>query len=716
MLSRLVCVFKPTPLPPQVLSMVRAMSVFSNKVNPITGKTEWEMHDDEYDFHQEIARSSYADMLHDTERNEMYQVALESAIKLMHQNGKPAHVLDIGTGTGLLAMMAARAGADSIIACEAFEPVGKCAKEIINLNGYGNKIKVIPKRSTALTVGPNCDLPHRANILVTEVFDTELIGEGAYATFSHAHKELLEKDCIVVPSSATVYAQVVESELVSRWHNMKPLKNGPDNIILTPPEVMQCKGAAAVHDIQLSQLSPHLFKTILPPVPVFRFDYSGRSPVVKERSTVQVLKAASDGIAQAVFMWWDLTMDTKGEVVLSCAPFWAHPSKAKSPNDIPWRDHWMQAVYYLPTPVTAKTGQELTLISSHDEYSLWFNLALDLKLKEEDYKSPVCSCSIHAVLSRSRIGQINDEERTQKYIKAMQSVINEDSVCLSVGDSFVIALAAAKLGAKKVLCIESCSLTRRIIEGYVVHNNLKDQVNVFDEAALTTDKILEKIDDKVNVVLSEPYQMTSILPWENLHFWYKKTEMLSKIHENCVTLPCQGLLYGMAVDFKDLWKIRAPLKNVQGFEMKCFDSLIDVASNRVDCKWEAQPLWEYPCKALSKPTKLLELNFNANIPQKQIEYTGSLDIMGLGQCNGVALWVDWVLDEEAQNVISTGPTEEVQIGHQVNWNLHSRQGVYLFPEAIAQVPNLTFTTVFNPTSGVISFDFKPVEVKVLQTA
>ena len=51
-------------------------------------------------------------------QNQMYQTALESAIKIMHQNGKPAHVLDIGTGTGLLAMMAARAGADSIVACE----------------------------------------------------------------------------------------------------------------------------------------------------------------------------------------------------------------------------------------------------------------------------------------------------------------------------------------------------------------------------------------------------------------------------------------------------------------------------------------------------------------------------------------------------------------------------------------------------------------------
>lgn len=52
---------------------------------------------------------------------------------------------------------------------------------------------------------------------------------------------------------------------------MRPLKSGTDTLIQAPPEVVQCPGAAAVHDIQLSQLSPDLFKTILPPVPVFRY-------------------------------------------------------------------------------------------------------------------------------------------------------------------------------------------------------------------------------------------------------------------------------------------------------------------------------------------------------------------------------------------------------------------------------------------------------------
>jgi len=35
------------------------------------------------------------------------------------------------------------------------------------------------------------DLPHRMNLLVTEIFDNELIGEEAISVFNHAHQELL---------------------------------------------------------------------------------------------------------------------------------------------------------------------------------------------------------------------------------------------------------------------------------------------------------------------------------------------------------------------------------------------------------------------------------------------------------------------------------------------------------------------------------------------
>lgn len=84
----------------------------------------------------------------------------------------------IGTGTGLLSIMAARCGADTITACEAFKPMAECCLKILQRNGVADKIKVIPKRSTDLIVGEDGDLKEKANILVTEVFDTELIGEG----------------------------------------------------------------------------------------------------------------------------------------------------------------------------------------------------------------------------------------------------------------------------------------------------------------------------------------------------------------------------------------------------------------------------------------------------------------------------------------------------------------------------------------------------------
>jgi len=40
-----------------------------------------------------------------------------------------AHVLDLGTGTGLLALMAARAGAASVVACDLLAPLVAAARQ-----------------------------------------------------------------------------------------------------------------------------------------------------------------------------------------------------------------------------------------------------------------------------------------------------------------------------------------------------------------------------------------------------------------------------------------------------------------------------------------------------------------------------------------------------------------------------------------------------------
>ena len=173
---------------------------------------------EEFDYYQEVARSAFADMLHDTERNQKYSMALKEAIDTVHGKGLQANVLDIGTGTGLLAMLAAKHGADSVVTIEAFSPVSHVARDIIEKNGFKNKIQIINKHSTEVSVGAGKDMEQKANILVAEVFDTELIGEGAIKTYNHAHANLMKKDCICVPDSASVYIQVVQSELALLWN------------------------------------------------------------------------------------------------------------------------------------------------------------------------------------------------------------------------------------------------------------------------------------------------------------------------------------------------------------------------------------------------------------------------------------------------------------------------------------------------------------------
>ncbi|XP_036790547.1 protein arginine N-methyltransferase 7-like [Oncorhynchus mykiss] len=89
-------------------------------------------------------------------------------------------ILDFGTGTGLLSMMAVTAGAGYCHAVEVFKPMADAALRTVKINGFSDNFKII---NTQVTVRPNGDMQTRANVLVTELFDTELIGEGALPSY-----------------------------------------------------------------------------------------------------------------------------------------------------------------------------------------------------------------------------------------------------------------------------------------------------------------------------------------------------------------------------------------------------------------------------------------------------------------------------------------------------------------------------------------------------
>lgn len=681
-----------------VYKNVIKMSVFVQKINPITGANDWVVQNEDYDFHQEVARSAFADMLHDSERNQLYEQALRAAINKKHAEGKKANVLDIGTGTGLLSMMAVRNGADSVTACEAFKPMSECALKIIALNGFEGKIKVIPKRSTDINVGEQGDMRERCNILVTEVFDTELIGEGALSTFQHAHKYLLEKDSIVVPESATIFAQVVECPLVQNWNKLKDIFNDDLELLLKVPDSIQnCAGSAAVHDVQLSQLSYNSFNTIASPIPVLRFDWSGQTPFIFERSTINTIKAECDGKAQAVFMWWELQMDTENKIVLSCAPVWAHPwTKLKGDVEIPWRDHWMQAIYYFPNDINVKKGQEVNLISCHDEYSLWFNLTHNLRITDSDYLNPVCSCGLHANFSRTRIGQMNDSRRNKKYLSLFEEQLNNNSCILVLGDGFYFALTAAKYGVKKMYFLETNTLSRRILLEFINFNGIK---NV--EVIPSLEKLNEIDLKEINCVLGEPYFTSSILQWDNLLFLYLLKGIKKLVSNDIQVFPQKVVIRAVAVHFKDLYKIRSPLGKCEGFLMKNFDQLIEESSNISDDTVEAHPLWEYPGFALSEVEEILEIDM-AHPPESATERKGNIKIQSDMECNGIAVWSDWYPLNSPRFLISTGPISPITVGEKINWDMYTRQGVYLFSNK-CKTNEIKYSFSLNFSNGHINF-------------
>ncbi|CAG9561428.1 unnamed protein product [Danaus chrysippus] len=650
------------------------MQVFTQKRNPITGGTEWDVQHEDYDYHQEIARSAFADMLHDTERNKKYQRALQLAIEKMHNLGKKANVLDIGTGTGLLSIMAARSGADSITACEAFKPMAECCIKILERNGVKHKITVIPKRSTELIVGEDGDMKEKANILVTEVFDTELIGEGAISTFSHAHKFLLEEDCIVIPDSAVIYAQVVECPALQKWNKLNDLADEDLQLILrTPQKMKDCAGTAAVHDLQLSQLPRQAFKELSDQIPIFYYDWSGRSPIDKNRTVKQQFVVTNTGIAQIVFMWWELNMDTEGKICLSCAPWWAHPDanlSCERPQDsIPWRDHWMQAVYYLPKEITVQKGSEISLVSCQDEYSLWFYVD-DGKTIYKNYKRPICECGVHMALSRTHVSYLNDGRRSKKYLAQLREDLPKNAVVLDLNGSSFIGLASSKMGAKTVYVLENSNLNVSILNDYIKENDLQN-VEIISEV---TDDILHSVTN----VIGDPNFSSAILPWENLKIAYLLYKYRSKLRDSVVIMPDCCEFWAMPVEFQDLHKIRIPLNKCEGIDMTIFDNLVESSRIISDADIEAQPLWEYPCICRGEARKIIEVNMSDLKPT--IACDGAYKVSDNEDndskpVNGFAIWSVWRVGGKP---ISSGPIDWPNVGQRVEWDMHTRQAVKIF--------------------------------------
>ncbi|XP_065054934.1 protein arginine N-methyltransferase 7-like isoform X1 [Rhopilema esculentum] len=689
--------------------------MFVLKDNPVTGTAEWlfkETEDD--DAKHELARSTYAGMLHDVERNKKYHEAIKKTIHKIKEAGHASHVLDIGTGSGILAMMAASCGAQSVTACEVFRPMAKIANNVVERNELQSKIKIVDKRSTEMLVGKEKDLMERANILVTEIFDSELIGEGVLPTLKHAKEHLLTEDCKVVPATAKVFIQAAESQNLWKRHKLGNVEFSDLKSLKTMAALNECQGTAATDELHVDQVDD--LRVMSNCIEAVRFDFNAKPNAFAtqlEQTIYQLeIEATESGCVHCIILWWDLSLDEDEEFTLSMAP----KCSSLCPDKVIWRDHWMQAIYYLREELYVVKGQKFALTLHRDDYCFWFDMtrenpcegSLLSKKLSAGVDRPVCTCGLHTVWSRERFSMSNNRDFWNVYSNALSKQKQLTNV-LVLGDVSLLPLFAAKF-ANQVTYIEFSQMSGNLIAKLSTLNGLQDKIKISNKRNLNDDDFtnLSK-STEFDAVLVEPFFSTSLFPWEHLTFWY----YLTKIFQNTLgrqptVIPQKGILKLAAVEFKDLWKVRKPVGSIEGFKLDAFDRIIKDAlqpdhSDEFGALYEAEPyaIWEYDHAVLSEIHDAGTFDFSNPIPRRNLEFNGKTKIVRNGVLHALVAWVDFWLDEDLH--WSTG--YEVQKGR---WVKYSKQGVVLLkdPITVTNKQEIEYRVVFEAESCNLLFQYQ----------
>jgi len=339
--------------------------------------------------------SWHYDMLNDASRNNAYECSIKSAIARRKELKLRNEVLDVGAGNGLLSMFAMRAGADSVYAVEMSPHMCDAGEETVCMNGYGTSImylnrdarRLFTKESEGLIKhglkpdGNPPEMERKSNVLVYEVFDSGLIGEGALHIVGMAKHRLLAPDATLIPRAATVYAQPIQL----RTHEVSGFDFSQAN---------RWRWRDDYEGINL-ELCREKWKPLAPWKPVFDFDFNKYIENLNPAQNMMEFEVDEDGIFNAVAFWFKLELDDENE--LTTSPY-VGSQKGKT---------WQQAVQYVEE-LKVSVGDIMPLIASHDTYGIKFEVD-DTKLKNRVTKRtgvPAYDSSWHVAHER-----INDASK-----------------------------------------------------------------------------------------------------------------------------------------------------------------------------------------------------------------------------------------------------------------------------------------------------------------
>ncbi|MER6144484.1 50S ribosomal protein L11 methyltransferase [Streptomyces sparsogenes] len=275
-------------------------------------------------------------MLEDPVRKASFQQAVRDTVR----DGDV--VLDLGTGSGILAITAAQAGARKVYAVE---PAGMVhlARRIAERNGVADRIEFMRGWS------PQLELPEPADVLLTDIVGNEALDMRIWETVQDARRRLMTDSPRLVPGRLTSYAtlaripdEVLDKHRVTqghlaRWKEMFGIDFGP----MAESEARRSIGFYE---------RPETVQT---------WDFLSKPAELYQVDLHQDMAGPLDTRPT-------LTADRAGEVNGVVVHFEARLGPDTTLSTAPWlgcaRSHWYTAVWALTEPVRVEPGQDLSYV------------------------------------------------------------------------------------------------------------------------------------------------------------------------------------------------------------------------------------------------------------------------------------------------------------------------------------------------------------------
>ncbi|ODV63616.1 protein-arginine omega-N methyltransferase HMT1 [Ascoidea rubescens DSM 1968] len=242
-------------------------------------------------------------------------------------------VLDVGCGTGILSMFAARAGAKHVIAVD-MSNIIEMAEKIVDLNGFSDKITLLRGKLE------DVELPYpEVDIIISEWMGYFLLYESMLDTVLIARDRYLKKGGLIFPDKASIRIAAIEDaqykeEKIEYWNDVYGFDFTPFiNVAMVEPLVDTVESRSQVTN------SAELIKFNLNTVQIKDLAFHRKFSLTCERTD----------FIHAWIVWFDMEFPSdrqENKITFST-----------SPHD-PYT-HWKQTVFYLNQVLNVRRGEKI---------------------------------------------------------------------------------------------------------------------------------------------------------------------------------------------------------------------------------------------------------------------------------------------------------------------------------------------------------------------